>query len=154
MKYNSFFYILFFALLISCNNKKTDTNHYYEKYETGSIPGLNDYMRYTKEEEQMDSLQASFQLQMDSLRRKDSLQLTGRYGQFNSFNNNRSRVYMQSYTNNIPDSNDFTRHGSLPMLCNAGMEKDTLIISTGVGFFGGLGFTVKIYKDRFLGLLF
>ncbi|MGG9964474.1 hypothetical protein [Ferruginibacter sp. SUN106] len=149
MKYSYCFYILFFALLTSCNNKKIDTNQYYEKYETGSIPGLNDFMTYTKEEEQMDSIQTSYQLQIDSLRNQDSLLRAGWHREFSSFNNNRSRVYLQSFTNNIPDSNDFNRHGSLPMQCNAGMEKDTLIINTGVGFFGGLGFIIKIYKDRY-----
>jgi hypothetical protein len=135
-------------LLFSCGNKEIITNRYYENYKVGDIPDLNKFMVYTEEEKRLDSLSAVYQQTIDSFH-KSSLAADEKTN--NSFIDNRSRLYLESYTNNIADgNNNDPQHIGQPMPCNCGMDKDTLFVNMGIGFFGGMGFSIKIFNSHFL----
>lgn len=133
MKYLGFIITALPAIinLSSCSNIPQDENKFNKTYKAGSIPNLNDFNTYTEIEMSMDSIN----------RARD-------------FRNNRSRLFIKSYTNGKLDSNDFSRHESLAMPCECFAGNDTLYVQMDIGFFGGEGFAIKIFDDNFQSIYF
>ena len=76
----------------------------------------------------------------------DSIQVT--YKQ-DSFRNNRGRIITNTYTNNSLVKNESAAYGSMAIPCDCVVEKDTVFVNMVIGFFGGFGYDIKIYKDSF-----
>ncbi|WP_153796600.1 hypothetical protein [Foetidibacter luteolus] len=121
----------FFILLIvsSCQSQ---TGQYNLKYVVGEIDSLQSFSKLTSQEQKMDSLL------------QNSTWLNG------AFRNNRSRIFMESFENgqlNTGGDSSLVTGLSAPCMCYT--DKDTIYMKTWIGFFGSIGFGVKIFKDDF-----
>ena len=126
------FFLVTLFLLASCSGRHPDDNRYNNNYRVGEIPDL-----------------ASFQTLNEEDKRLDSLLQPGNGLIEGSFKNNRSRIFMQSFSNNKPSSQDSALYRGMPTPCYCSMEKDTLKIKVGIGFSGGMGTEIKIFQGHF-----
>lgn len=126
------FSILFITLIlcVSCNNQRTNDNAYNDNYIIGKIPDLKSFEAYNEFDKRMESSGSS---------------LVGQGG----FINNRSRIFTQSFSNGKQTTQDSALYKGMPTPCYSSFDNDTLKIKVGIGFFGGMGFEVKIFKDNF-----
>ena len=121
----------FFILLIFCSCQG-QTNQYNLKYGVGQIDSLQTLSTLTSQEQQMDSLLQN---------------ITWFNG---AFRNNRSRIFLESFKNGqLQSGGDPGLATGLPAPCMCYIDKDTIYIKTWIGFFGAIGFGMKIYKDEF-----
>jgi hypothetical protein len=67
----------------------------------------------------------------------------------NDFVHNRSRVYMDSDPHNKVLGGDTGPDKPVSMPCRCALNGDTLRIFMILGFFGGAGFELQLYKDNF-----
>jgi hypothetical protein len=116
---------------LSCNSKQENDNSrtYNATYQIASIPEMESFNTYTEIERIMDSSMNQFSQ--------------------NDFSNNRSRIFIHTFINNKLQQGESTKYESLPMPCACYTEKDTIYVNITIGFFAGLGYNIKIYKDRF-----
>lgn len=63
-----------------------------------------------------------------------------------AFSTNRSRIMLNEKTNDQPVKAPLEK---MPALCECYTDKDTLTIKTGIGFFGGFGFEIKVGAKGF-----
>ena len=125
--------LLAFTFLFQyCTEPVTDTNVYSAKYEVGKIRGLDSFKTYNQYEKKFDSIDAQYP--------------TVEKGKFMT---NRSRIYMESFENGKPASQEKALYTGAPMPCECVFSRDTIYISSIVGFFGGSGHGIKIFKDSF-----
>jgi hypothetical protein len=129
MKYFHLQILLFSLVLFSCRTKQDDGHTANKTYQVGNIPGIDSFKIYTVLEKEMDSN-------------------SKKYNQAD-FRTNRGRIFMNSYTNNKLIKGEFSSHESLPIPCECYTEKDTIYINMAIGFFGGIGYRIKVYKDNF-----
>jgi hypothetical protein len=118
------------TLFVSCKSHPTNDNSYNHNYTIGQIPDLNSFETYNEFDKRMDSV-ANF--------------LVGEGG----FKKNRSRIFMQSFSNGEQSSQDSAIFTGMPTPCYCSFDKDTFKVKVGIGFFGGMGFEIKILKNSF-----
>jgi|JI10StandDraft_1071094.scaffolds.fasta_scaffold447124_1 hypothetical protein len=116
--------------LISCNGQQDNGATFNQSFQVGSIPGISDFETLNEEEKHTDSLKTRH--------KKD-------------WRNNRSRVFMNFYTNGKLSEIDSAFIKGFPTPCECLIDKDTMFVSMGIGFFGGLGTNLKVFRDRFIG---
>jgi hypothetical protein len=131
---NPLIIFLFITLvcLSSCHGQQKDNSRsYYKQYVVGSIPSADNFSKLNEFEEEMDSMFKD---------RKETGLL-----QIRDFKNNRGRIFMTGYDNDIPHQGDSV----ISSICSCSIEKDTLYVDMSVGFFGGAGFPIKIFGKDF-----
>ena len=131
MKYISIF-LLLQILLYSCKQHQYADNIYNETYTIGEVPNLKSFQTYDEYDQRMDSIFVNNSLP------------GGR-----DFKHNRSKIFMQTFKNGKLSSQDSALYKGMPTPCYYTFNKDTITISVGIGFFGGMGFQVKIFRDHF-----
>jgi hypothetical protein len=114
---------------MSCSAPQDNRKTYNQKYQVGTIPGMDSFNIYTAMEKSLDSIQVTYKQ--------------------DSFRNNRGRIITNTYTNNELVKNESYKYGSVAMPCDCVVEKDTVFVNMAIGLFGGLGYDIKIYKDSF-----
>jgi hypothetical protein len=120
---------------IACKQSKQDDGKTYNNtFEVGDIPGLASFQKMDKKELRLDSFLS------------DGVKEIG-LGATNDFRQNRSRVSMQSDPNHKLYSNEKDEGFSAP--CTCVIRGDSLFINTNIGFFGGNGFNLLLYRDSF-----
>jgi len=123
-------HIFIAVLLVSCNPQNTNEQVYNDHYVVGKIPDLSSFEAYNKFDKKMEA---------------PGNALVGQGG----FRNNRSRIFMQSFSNGSPSSQDSALYIGMPTPCYCTLDKDTLNVKIGIGFFGGMGFETKIFDHSF-----
>jgi hypothetical protein len=125
-------WLLFITTLVlfSFKSEPKNVNRSDNSYVIGQIPGLDSFETYNDLDQRMVSIGNS---------------LVGQGG----FKKNRSRIFMQTFLNGKQSSQDPAFYRGCPTPCYSKIENDTLKIKVGMGFFGGFGFEIKIYKDHF-----
>lgn len=118
------------TLFVSCNSQHTNDNAYNDKYIIGQIPNLKSFETYNKLDKRMDSI---------------GNELLGQGG----FIKNRSRIFTQSFSNGKQTTQDSALYKGMPTPCYCSFDNDTLKIKVGIGFFGGMGFEIKVFKNYF-----
>lgn len=117
-------------LFVSCNSQNINDNGYNDSYIIGQIPDLKSFETYNEFDKRMDGVGNS---------------LVGQGG----FRKNRSRIFTQSFSNGKQSSQDSALYTGMPTPCYCSFDKDTLNVKVGIGFFGGMGFETKIFKNNF-----
>ena len=56
---------------------------------------------------------------------------------------------MESFSNGQPSSQEKALYTGAPMPCQCDLNGDTIFISSIIGFFGGMGHGIKVFKDSF-----
>jgi hypothetical protein len=123
------------SLLVCVSSKAQQDNGktYHQSYTLDSIPGFHNFETYTDKEKQHDSIYSKYD-----------------YPGKSEFRNNRSRIFLNSYTNDKPDKIDSAFVKGFPTPCDCYTDNDSLFINMGAGFFGGLGFNIEIAGNDFL----
>jgi hypothetical protein len=145
--------ILFVSLLQASGSVPSDDGKtYHSKYEVGAIPGMDKFMKLDKQEEYMISMKDEMKKYRDSLLQNASAEEKSSLDDLeeDDYRDNRARIYDLS-----PDSlassgkadSLAAPYGTLPCLCM--LNKDTLQIQAGAGFFAGGGLTIRISGDTF-----
>ena len=132
-----------------CKGQTYDGKSYNQNYIISFIPDIDGFMKYNKLEIQQDSINARFDKAMDTLMVKDSVQKTSQLFGKKNYRYNRSRIFIDLNTNGIPDTKDSTYYLGLPTPCQCYTGNDTLFVKMGLGFFGGFGFNIAIFKNDF-----
>jgi hypothetical protein len=124
--------LLFIAIILfpSCTSQHTNDNGYNDTFIIGQIPDLKSFETYNEFDKRIDSVGNS---------------LAGQGG----FRKNRTRLFMQSFSNGKQSTQDSALYTGMPTLCYCSFDKDTLNVKVGIGFFGGMGFETKIFKNHF-----
>jgi hypothetical protein len=125
--------VLTVFIFSSCNEEKMNTKTYYENYKVGSIPDLKSFQTYNKSDKKMDKVSPTDQPSTGQL----------------AFRNNRSRIFIDVYRNGKVQSKNSAFYEGLPTPCTCELGQDTISITVGLGLFGGLGFDIKVYADKF-----
>lgn len=139
---------LAFSFLASCQGQVDKGDKYNTEFTVGNIPSVNDFLILNKSEKSLDSKFNSYDKSIDSLVKADTSQdfITTR-----DFVNNRSRILLKEVSNgkeNIKDEDKIEKDG-FSTFCDCGVFKDTLFINSGIGFFGGVGISVKVFSKQF-----
>jgi hypothetical protein len=147
MRY-SLFIICYFTLIVfiisSCHEiPKDDGSTYHKEYVIGSISSTDNFSTLNENEEAIDSMFSSDDVSEDSLLAADPKYKE--LAQKRKFTNNRSRLFLVTYTDGQPGRGDSV----LSAPCNCLVEKDTLFIRMALGFFGGFIIDIKLYKTMF-----
>ena len=116
-------------LFISCTSKIDNGKTFNSTYEVGNVPGIDSLKVFTELENEI----------INSLRNDSP----------NYFKNNRSRIIMRYYRNNVMVNGELSRYKSIPMPCDCATSKDTLYVNMTMGLFGGLGYNIKISRKHF-----
>lgn len=141
---------LILLVLLSCTPSNYDDGKTFnETYKVGRIPDLRAFETYDEIERSMDSINSDYDAVMDSLIKANNINKTFGLAGKRDFRNNRSRIFLESYTNNKLDSGDFSKRESLPMPCTCTISGDTVYVNMGIGFFGGTGFDIILFKNQF-----
>jgi hypothetical protein len=134
MKTGIIFVILIgFLAITSGKCQELGINAYQKNYVVGEIQGLEGFMTLNEDELRMDSLFSAY----------------GIGAERTSFKQNRGRIFMDSYRNGKIQAKDEAFIMGLPTPCDCSTRGDTTIVKIALGFFGGFGFTIKIYEDKF-----
>lgn len=124
-----------FLSLLNCFGQKNNT------YTTGVIPGISDFMILNDIEKQMIPMFDEINFRADSLKQNDSFK--------KDFKNNRSRVFMNSYSDGKVNPRDTAFHAGLPIPCDCSISKDSFFVYMNFGFFGGFGFNISVVGNKF-----
>jgi hypothetical protein len=65
------------------------------------------------------------------------------------FRHNRSRIFIESYTNDKLNERNTTEDKGFSTSCECYLDKDTLNINMTIGFFGGAGFKLQVFRKSF-----
>ena len=137
--YHSIFALLVCVILISCKDTNLDDRKtYHKEFETGFVPGLQQFEVLNKQE-----------LGFDSMLMANAKIAGVEMNHGSDFVHNRSRIYMDSDPHNKILGRDTGPGKPIAMPCHCNLNGDTLQISMVVGFFGGAGFELQLYKDKF-----
>jgi len=126
-------FITMVILLFSCREQAINENIYSETYTVGKIPGLKSFETYNELDKRTEKILKS----VDSLNPSEA------------FGKNRSRIFMESYSNGKKAPQDSAFYQGLPTPCYFEMTGDTLVFRVGIGFFGGMGVEIAIFKNKF-----
>ncbi len=69
-----------------------------------------------------------------------------------NYRNNRSRLFLETFSNGKRLLQDSALHAGMSTPCNCWLYNDTLNIKIAIGMFGGMGYNIKLYKDGFSSL--
>ncbi len=129
MKLQNIKYLLILLATYTCQGQ---TKHNSSKYTVGQIDSLQSFSTLTSQELRIDSL-----LQSNTW--------------FNgAYRNNRGRILLHSFKNGqLQSGGDSNLVTGLPAPCMCYIKKETIFIKTWTGFFGAMGFEIKIFKDEF-----
>jgi hypothetical protein len=119
--------LIFFS---SCNDEKQKDNVYNKTFVVGEIPEADVFEIYNKNDKKLEN---------------SGNHLVEKGG----YKNNRSRIFMELSTNGKRGHLDPEFSTGMPTPCYSSINKDTLNVVVGLGFFGGFGFEIKIFKDKF-----
>jgi hypothetical protein len=127
-------------VLTFCKGPKPDDGKtHHATFETGTIPGLSQFERLNERE-----------LDFDSIMVKNVKAMGQPLNNTNDFLHNRSRIYVDSDPHNkILGGDTGPDKPPIPMPCHCNLMGDTLQVSMILGFFGGVGFELRLYKDQF-----
>src|SRR5262245_58769426 len=119
--------------IVSCKNKPAaDRTTYHKTYEIGKVPGIDSFYILNEVEKQADSQSRKYP------------DVPG----INDFKNNRSRLYLDSGYDEA--TNEVKKFPSAePMPCGCAIRSDSLLIGTGIGFFGGRFYEIGLSKNEF-----
>lgn len=137
--------------IFSCNGQQDNGKTFNQTYNVGSIPEIEDFETLNEQEKLHDSIANQYNQLIDSMYLEDTIHMEHDLLDKMDFRNNRSRIFMNFYTNeklSVADSSFVT---GFPTQCQCLTDKDTLFISMGIGFFGGLGFNLKLVNHNFYG---
>jgi len=140
------FIAIVFILFASCQSKVVNENTYNTEFCTGSMPGINDFLTLNKTENSLDSMFAVLGKRLDSLNKEYKLKNVIKK---TDFRGNRSRILLTEVSNGIETIKDKDEKDGISTFCKCEMNKDTIIIYSGVGFFGGAAISIKVYNDQF-----
>jgi hypothetical protein len=141
---------IFFAYNSStCYCQQDKGKKYISTYQIGKIPDDENFMTLNIEEKQSDSLYNNFEKVLDSIYKGNPKSTLLDVSVKKDYINNRSRIYMNSYTNSIiePMDSDFTL--IIPTPCDCYIIHDSLFIRMGAGFFGGFRFNIEMSGKNF-----
>lgn len=141
--------ILTISLLSSCKAKAQRDKSYGTKYAVGQIPNKEDFLQLNEEEKSVDSMFSGYDKEIDGIAQKDEKTKNMALRLKRDFVNNRSRIFLQAFENGKETRVDSAFVKGVSSICECLLTKDTLVVTTGVGFFGGMGFQVKIAEDGF-----
>lgn len=136
---------LVLTFFVSCQG---DVNKYNKEFVVGSIPNVTDFLTLNESEKSLDSTFKSYDKTIDSLVKiKSSLDFPKK----SDFINNRGRILFTEVLNGKENIEDQYRIGKneISTSCACAIFKDTLFISSSIGFFGGAGVSVKVYLKQF-----
>jgi hypothetical protein len=119
-------------LLVSCSGQVSNDDQYNRSYHIGKIPDLSSFQVFSEQEKGLDSLLQS-----------ETGMIEG------AFKNNRSRIFLQSFSNGKSASQDSAFYSGVPTHCYCSLEKDTLNVKAAIGFFGGMGIEMKLFQNYF-----
>jgi hypothetical protein len=129
MRFRNITYFFTLFICFSCQAQKAEYNI---KYAIAELSGIKGFLKLTRAEQKMDRLP------------NDSTWFNG------TFRNNRSRIFLANFENGqLKDGSDSTLKTAFPAVCMCYLHKDTIYIKTWAGFFGVIGFNMKIYQDEF-----
>jgi hypothetical protein len=137
-----------------CSGQQDNEKTFNQTYQVDSIPNLNEFNIYNDIEKRMDSIYSVYDFKMDSLFKADNTRSQNSFLYKKDFRNNRSRIFLSSYTNDKLDNGEFSKRESLPMPCDCYTGNDTLYVSMVIGFFGGEGFEIKLFDNKFQSAFF
>jgi hypothetical protein len=143
---------VFLGLLLSviCKGQNDNGKIFNQLYFIDSIPGIHNFVTYNENEKRLDSIYNHYDHIVDSLYHADTSHSKifplNKY----DFRNNRSRIFMSSYTNDKQDKSDSSFIKGFPTFCDCFVDNDSLFITMGAGFFGGFGINVKIFQKKFM----
>lgn len=121
---------LVFALLASsCSDTK-------RSYTIEEMPLSGSFFDLTQKELSLDSL------------------LSGRAATQGAFRENRSRMFLGASRNGSVRTPPDQPEEGFPMRCRCAVRNDTLLVSSGVGFFGGLALNFQFTQDSVTGTYF
>jgi hypothetical protein len=140
------FVSLTIPILSSCHGQlKDDGKTYNKEYIVGTIPTIDNFSKLSENEVEIDSIFGDYEKHTDSLVSSNPKYKETGLAQKRDFSNNRSRVFMENYNN----GNQQTGDSAISMPCSCFVDKDTIFISMIIGFFGGVGFDIKLFGNNF-----
>lgn len=139
----------FLLLLSSCSSPEINENIYNERYVVGEIPGHARFEKLTGSEQQLDSMSSDYDKEIDSLVAEDESLDSSSLLTRRSFIHNRSRMILTRISNGNEPAKQGQDADTVSMICSCGVLNDTLYITSGIGFFGGISLTVKLFRDEF-----
>ena len=134
---------------INCIAQRDSGKIFEKTYHVGTIKNLQSFYIYNKTEKRLDSIYHASEIYADSMMKALNIKPGGSTSLKKDFFNNRSRVFLNSFTDDKLDSNDFFRYKSLPMPCDCYVKNDTVFVDMVIGFLGGSGFNIKIFDKKF-----
>ncbi|HNW88378.1 MAG TPA: hypothetical protein PKN48_01875 [Bacteroidales bacterium] len=147
--YKMIFICAGFFVCIYCKGQQYNEKIYNQFYFVGSIPDFCNFETYSESEKRLDSIHNYYNKLTDSLFNADTSGFKGVPVDKSDFRNNRSRIFLNSFTNDTPDKTDSSFIKGFPTSCGCFVSKDSLVIKMGAGFFGGLGFNIGISGKKF-----
>ncbi len=135
--------------LASVKAQTDDSKTFNTAYSIAPIPNIADFFKLNQNEKFQDSVNLLINKKLDSLPFADSAEKESGYYGKKDFRNNRSRIFMDSYTNEKlnPENPEFKL--GLPTPCDCFTAHDTMFIYMGIGFFGGFGFNITVSTHNF-----
>lgn len=148
MRYALIIIVFFLPISLCCKGQVDNGDKYNRKYLVGEIENVKAFMQVNHAEESLASLFNSYDRSTDSLITKDTTQELIKK---NDFFNNRSRILLTEVVNGVESINDGDKIGKdgFSTLCDCSISMDTLLISSGFGFFGGVAIIVKVFANDF-----
>ena len=140
------------VLVNSCKSQDDNGLINNSTYSVAAIPELNNFLTFNKNEKRLDSLNSRYDRRMDSLVLADTTKK--KFLKKKDFKNNRSRIFMDSYTNGKLTDVGPNPNIGFPTPCECYTTHDSVFVKMGVGFFGGIGFNIKISGNHFLSSFF
>lgn len=129
----------------------TTVRGYHDTWVVKPIPDLNSFLKFNELELKLDSMENSLWLQLDSARsRGDSSKAPDGSGKQMLFKDNRGRMYVDFYKDGrLETGGDSLLRSGFGTRCYCMMNKDTVFIKMVMGFFGGFGFDIAIFENKF-----
>lgn len=140
---------LILLLFNSCKGPQDNGKTYNRTYVISEIPEKDDFLRLTDHEKEVDSIFVSYDKTVDSFLLKDERLKENSLFQKPAFIDNRGRIYLQAYENGKPVKVDSAFSRGMPAPCECLVKQDTVFVSMGIGFFGGIGFNIAVSKNSF-----
>lgn len=129
------FVFLFFITYFTCFGQENNI------YSIGKIPEMSSFLNINDIEKQMLPMFEEINFSSDSLNQN---------GKFKKdFIHNRSRMFMNSYTDGKANPRDTSFHSGLPVPCTCTINHDSIFVYMNFGFFGGFGFDIIIAGNQF-----
>ncbi len=140
---------LIILLFNSCSGQQDNGKTNNQTYIISEIPDKEDFLKLTDHEKAVDSIFGDYDKTVDSLLLKDDRLKGNPLLQKRAFLDNRGRIYLQAFENGKPAKVDSAFSRGMPAPCECQVKKDTVFVSMGIGFFGGMGFNVAVFKNSF-----